>query len=225
MHHPNLVRLLGYAQQPRLILVQEFVRTSVERLLYTDGWQPDFKAVVKCGVDIASGMAHLHTAFELSTNHHRQPIIHRDLKSPNLLIATNPLAGETPHVKIADFGLSRDKEMEGSLNYHTVAMTGCGSSLWMAPEIFRGDTYNEKVDVYAFAMCLLELVARELPWSQIATAPEVPHRVMTHQRPYAQLRGNARASSSPNVFECRFVQHTAGAQLTQCGRAVRITQL
>eukprot|EP01043_Picozoa_sp_COSAG02_P034635 COSAG02_NODE_2434_length_8868_cov_96.980388_3_plen_351_part_00 len=185
--HPNLVRLLGYAQHPRLMLVQEFVQTSVERLLYTDGWQPDFEAVLKCGVDIARGMSYLHTAFELSSKHHRQPIIHRDLKSPNLLVATNPMAGETLHIKIADFGLSRDKGMSDSL-HNTVAMTGCGSSLWMAPEILRGNTYNEKVDVYAFAMCLLELVARELPWSRIATAAEVPHRVITHQRPYVQLR-------------------------------------
>ena len=89
--------------------------------------------------------------------------------------------------------------MTGSL-HQTVAMTGCGSSLWMAPEILRGQTYNEKVDVYSFAMCLLELVARELPWNQIATAPEVPHRVITHQRPYVQLRGNACASSDPSDF-------------------------
>lgn len=188
VHHPNLVRLLGYAQQPRLILVQEFVQTSVERLIYTDGWQPNFAEVLKCGSDIARGMAYLHTAFELSSNHHSQPIMHRDLKSPNLLVATNPLAEETPYIKIADFGLSRDKAMDGTMNY-TVAMTGVGSSLWMAPEILRGDTYNEKVDTYAFAMCMLELVAREMPWFQLATAAEVPHRVTRHQRPYSQLRG------------------------------------
>ena len=42
-------------------------------------------------------------------------------------------------------------------------MTGCGSGLWMAPEIYMAGPYNETVDVYSFAMCLIELLARELP--------------------------------------------------------------
>ena len=46
----------------------------------------------------------------------------------------------------------------------TVMMTGCGSVLWMAPEILLGETYNEKIDVFSYAMCLVELVGCTLPW-------------------------------------------------------------
>ena len=46
----------------------------------------------------------------------------------------------------------------------TEMMTGCGSILWMAPEILLGEKYNEKVDVFSYAMCLLELTNRNLPW-------------------------------------------------------------
>ena len=44
-----------------------------------------------------------------------------------------------------------------------MAMTGCGSVLWMAPEILTGETYNEKVDVFSYAMVLVELISYKLP--------------------------------------------------------------
>ena len=44
-----------------------------------------------------------------------------------------------------------------------MAMTGCGSVLWMAPEILTGETYNEKVDVFSFAMVIVELISCKLP--------------------------------------------------------------
>ena len=48
----------------------------------------------------------------MAGNDHDQPIIHRDLKTPNLLMACNPIEGEEVHIKITDFGLSRDKDMD-----------------------------------------------------------------------------------------------------------------
>jgi serine/threonine protein kinase len=103
-------------------------------------------------LDIASGMEYLHTAFE--RDGHDQPLIHRDLKSPNLLLATAPRAlqpGEQLLVKVTDFGLAKDKSFD-THNQHTAKMTGCGSILWMAPEMLLGQTFNEMVDVYSFAM-------------------------------------------------------------------------
>jgi serine/threonine protein kinase len=71
-------------------------------------------------------------------------------------------------IKVADFGLSKDKDLTDTK--HTVKMTGCGSSLWMAPEILLGEAYNEAVDVYSFAMCMLEVVDGHVPWHGIAGA-------------------------------------------------------
>ena len=71
----------------------------------------------------------------------------------------------------------------------TVMMTGCGSVLWMAPEILLGETYNEKIDVFSYAMCLVELVDCRLPWSGTATGAEVPHKVTRGTRPLRQLAG------------------------------------
>ena len=90
------------------------------------------------------------------------------MKTPNLLLAALPREDEEVVVKIAAFGLSRDKGLDSVHYQQTVMMTGCGSVLWMvsataqasspssdsnhaaqAPEILLGERYNEKVDVYS----------------------------------------------------------------------------
>ncbi len=193
LNHPNLARLLGYAEQPKLMMVQELLQSSVDRALYVDMWQPTLDQVLKSALDVARGMNYLHTAFQQQGGNHTQPIIHRDLKTPNLLLATNPLAGEQVLMKITDFGLSRDKGMGSTFN-QTVAMTGCGSVLWMAPEILLGRRYNEKIDVYSYAMCLVELVDKQLPWTGVALTAAVPNCVTKKQRPYEQLRELSRGA-------------------------------
>ena len=66
-------------------------------------------------------------------------------------------------------------------------MTGCGTVMWMAPEIMLGQSYNEKVDVYSFSMCLVELIDRNLPWHWCPGGAEVPFKVSRGERPDRQL--------------------------------------
>ena len=69
---------------------------------------------------------------------HRRRIIHRDLKSLNLLL------GDQWNIKITDFGLSRIKSADSQS-----LMTGqVGTCHWMAPELIRGQMYTEKVPCY-----------------------------------------------------------------------------
>ena len=97
---------------------------------------------VACGA--ARGMAYLHSG--------NPPVLHRDLKSANLLL------DESYTAKVCDFGLSRLKEQERS-------MTGnCGTVQWMAPEVLANMSYNEKADVYSFGIILWELLSRECPF-------------------------------------------------------------
>ena len=113
-------------------------------------------------------MCYLHTAFD-------QPLIHRDLKSPNVLFTASPSDRDCV-AKITDFGLARDKADDDN-------MTGCGSVLWMAPEILLGEPYTEKVDVFSYAMVLVEMIDQKLPWTGVASGAEVPHRVTRNRRP------------------------------------------
>jgi len=90
-------------------------------------------------------------------------IIHRDLKSLNLLLS-QPVASSTdiPLVKVSDFGLARMKEQTNAdWGKMTIA---AGTCHWMAPEVFTGHHYDEKVDVYSYSMILFEIICREIPF-------------------------------------------------------------
>ena len=116
-------------------------------------WRPTSEQQLKVALDVAKGMEYLHTRFQHDDSAQEMPIIHRDLKTPNLLLMAPPVEGEEIVVKIADFGLSRDKGLDSVHYQRTVMMTGCGSVLWMAPEILLGETYNEKIDVFSCVPC------------------------------------------------------------------------
>eukprot|EP01045_Picozoa_sp_COSAG04_P033383 COSAG04_NODE_6892_length_1233_cov_3.172673_2_plen_259_part_00 len=112
--HVNLVRLLGYSDKPQLIMVQELLAASVDKELYVEGWKPTLQQQKEVARGVARGMEYLHTCFKHEESQQDQPIVHRDLKAPNLLLKTRPVEGEEVVVKIADFGLSRDKGLDSA---------------------------------------------------------------------------------------------------------------
>jgi len=85
--------------------------------------------------------------------HNSKPVIlHRDLKSHNLLV------DEHYKVKISDFGLSKVMDPQ------TRTMTSCGTAAWAAPEILKNSRYTEKADVYSYGICLWEFFTRCDPY-------------------------------------------------------------
>ena len=82
--------------------------------------------------------------------HTREPsILHRDLKSHNLLL------DDTWRVKVADFGLSCTLRSD---------QVSCGTPAWSAPEVLRGGVCTKKSDVYSFAIVVWELLSRSVPY-------------------------------------------------------------
>ncbi|KAK1291604.1 Serine/threonine-protein kinase CTR1 [Acorus calamus] len=90
------------------------------------------------------------------------PIVHWDLKSPNLLVDKNW------SVKVCDFGLSRFKA-----NTFISSKSVAGTPEWMAPEFLRGEPSNEKSDVFSFGVILWELVTMQQPWNGLSPAQVV----------------------------------------------------
>ncbi len=115
--------------------------------------------------DVAQGLTYLHSA-------RPNPILHRDLKSLNILVDENWRG------KVADFGMTRFQE-DGA------TMTQCGSPLWMAPEMIRNLAYDEKSDVYSFGICLWEVYTRAIPYRNLGLSPSnlVVKVVKDHLRP------------------------------------------
>lgn len=99
------------------------------------------------------------------------PVIHRDLKCDNIFIDSS-----TSQLRIGDFGLSAIKDQS-----YLSSMEG--TPQFMAPEIFE-EKYTEKVDIYAFGMCVLEMATQGYPYEECSNnCYQIYKNVMSGQKP------------------------------------------
>lgn len=150
IRHPNLVLFMGVAlDNQNLCIVTEYCfGGSLFQLLHQDLHIPiSWKQKLTMALDVAKGMTFLHNAYEA-------PILHRDLKSLNLLLA-QPIKGESDFVsvKITDFGLSRENTKSNEM-----MTANTGTYHWMAPEVLNAEPYTHKADVYSYGIVLYEII-------------------------------------------------------------------
>uniref|UniRef100_A0A0D3G5S5 non-specific serine/threonine protein kinase n=1 Tax=Oryza barthii TaxID=65489 RepID=A0A0D3G5S5_9ORYZ len=150
VHHKNLVGLVGFCfEKGERMLVYEFIPngTLSEALYGIKGVQLDWSRRLKIALDSARGLAYLH-------DHANPPIIHRDVKSTNILL------DERMTAKVADFGLSllvSDSE-EGQFCTNVKGTLG-----YLDPEYYMTQQLTAKSDVYSFGVVLLELIVAQPP--------------------------------------------------------------
>ncbi|KAF2071594.1 hypothetical protein CYY_007084 [Polysphondylium violaceum] len=181
LEHPNIVQLRGLCLDPLCIVTEYLPHGNLYSFLHGDssnemGWI--FR--LKVALDISSGMAFLHSS--------TPPIIHRDLKSPNILLASLDESSATI-AKVVDFGLSGLQ--------HTITNRGVENPLWLAPEILsKTKEYSTQSDVYAFGVILWELLTRKDYFGQYTFMTLIEEKVIAGERPdipsdchllYAQL--------------------------------------
>ncbi|CAL9765200.1 unnamed protein product [Musa acuminata subsp. burmannicoides] len=152
IHHRNLVTFLGYSQQDgRNILVYEFMQngTLKEHLRGPLAHERNLGWINRLEIaeDAAKGIEYLHTGCFPT-------IIHRDLKSSNILLDKHMRA------KVADFGLSKPA-VDGS---HISSIVR-GTVGYLDPEYYTSQQLTEKSDVYSFGVILLELISGQEPIS------------------------------------------------------------
>ncbi|KAL8547634.1 hypothetical protein ACS0TY_007093 [Phlomoides rotata] len=123
----------------------------------------DLRALKKWSRQILQGLSYLHR--------HDPPVIHRDLKCDNIFVNGNQ--GE---VKIGDLGLA------AFLQRARAARSVIGTPEFMAPELYE-EEYNELVDIYAFGMCMLELVTLEYPYAECTNAAQIYRKVSSGIKP------------------------------------------
>ncbi|EQC27760.1 TKL protein kinase [Saprolegnia diclina VS20] len=98
-------------------------------------------------LSVIHGLVYLHTF--------KVPIIHRDLKSRNILLDS------VKGTKLTDFGTSRAAEADDTMT------TGIGTYQWMAPEIVAGTSYTAAADIYSFGIVLSELCTHKVPYADL----------------------------------------------------------
>ncbi|GMH11381.1 hypothetical protein Nepgr_013222 [Nepenthes gracilis] len=152
INHKNIISLMGFCfEDNNLALVYDLLsRGSLEENLHGNkkdaidfGWEMRYKVAM----GVAEALNHLH-------NGSPQPVIHRDVKSSNILLS------DEFEPQLADFGLA---SWASSAASYTVCTDVAGTFGYLAPEYFMHGKVTEKIDVYAFGVVLLELLSSRKP--------------------------------------------------------------
>ncbi|KAH9785160.1 MDIS1-interacting receptor like kinase 1 [Citrus sinensis] len=190
LRHRNIVRLLGFLQNDtNMMIVYEYMNNgSLGEALH--GKQAgrllvDWVSRYNIALGVAQGLAYLH-------HDCYPPIIHRDIKSNNILLDSNL------EPRIADFGLARMMIRKNE----TVSMVA-GSYGYIAPEYGYTLKVDEKIDIYSFGVVLLELLTGRRPLD-----PEFGESVDIVEWIRMKIRDNRNLEEAldPNVGNCKHVQ-------------------
>ncbi|KAH0898048.1 hypothetical protein HID58_047616 [Brassica napus] len=154
LHHKNIISLLGFCVEDKnLLLIYNYLsRGSLEENLH--GSKKDMLAFqwrerYKVAMGVAEALDYLH-------NSASQPVIHRDVKSSNILLS------DDFEPQLSDFGLARWASISTT---HMICSDVAGTFGYLAPEYFMYGKVNDKIDVYAFGVVLLELLSGRKPIS------------------------------------------------------------
>ncbi|KAL7117747.1 hypothetical protein ACP275_03G092800 [Erythranthe tilingii] len=144
VRHENIVSFIGACTKlPHLCIITEYMpRGSLYEYLHKNHRELKLPQLLKYAIDVCKGMEYLH----------EKNVIHRDLKTANLLMDTSNV------VKVADFGVARFQNNGGVMTAET------GTYRWMAPEVINHQPYDQKADVFSFAIVLWELVTAKIPY-------------------------------------------------------------
>eukprot|EP01114_Cavostelium_apophysatum_P015009 TRINITY_DN4008_c0_g1_i4.p1 TRINITY_DN4008_c0_g1~~TRINITY_DN4008_c0_g1_i4.p1 ORF type:complete len:1425 (+),score=391.51 TRINITY_DN4008_c0_g1_i4:717-4991(+) len=155
LHHENLIALRGFCLKPFCILMELAPKGTLYEFIHDESIAIDWNVRLKIARDIAAGLNYMHEC--------QMPMIHRDVKSPNILMVSTDV-NSPAMAKVADFGLTTP------LFIPEFRTRFVDQPMWLAPEIMSGSLYAEKADVYAFGIILWELVARSRPFDEFPFA-------------------------------------------------------
>ncbi|XP_043720716.1 serine/threonine-protein kinase STY46-like [Telopea speciosissima] len=192
VQHRNIVRFIGACTKlPYLCIVTEYMPGgSLYDFLHKHHNVLELPLLLRFGIDVSKGMEYLH----------QNNIIHRDLKTANLLMDMNKV------VKVADFGVARFQNQEGVMTAET------GTYRWMAPEVINHQPYDQKADVFSFAIVLWELRTGKVPYDTITPLqaalgvrqglrPELPDNTHPRLLELMQRCWDAAPSNRPSFSE------------------------
>ncbi|GKE63174.1 kinase-like domain, phloem protein 2-like protein [Tanacetum coccineum] len=161
--HENIISILGFCYEGNgvMILVYEHAsKGSLENYLGSTDKMTNFNWLQRLNIclDIAHGLNYIHN----NKDHGKQKMIHRDIKSDNILLGDNWKA------KIADFGLSKFHPADQAASTIYTNMIA-GTYVYLDPEYQEDGKLNKKSDIYSFGVVLLEILSGRLAYDSVYT--------------------------------------------------------
>ncbi|GLJ41736.1 hypothetical protein SUGI_0863750 [Cryptomeria japonica] len=184
VEHLNLVRLLGYLEheQERILVVEHVPNGTLrEHLDCLHGIVLDLATRLDIAIDVAHAVTYLHMYTD-------QPIIHRDIKSSNILLTENFRA------KVADFGFSRLAPTDIGATHVSTQVKGTAG--YLDPEYLKTYQLTPKSDVYSFGVLLVEIITGRRPIEQ---KRELRERITTRWALKKFLDGDAILTLDPKI--------------------------
>ncbi|EYU31606.1 hypothetical protein ABFS82_13G042000 [Erythranthe guttata] len=170
MRHPNVVQFLGaVTQSTPMMIVTEFLPKGDFGAYLKKRGSLKLVTAIKFALDIARGLNYLH-------EHKPEAIIHRDLEPSNIL------RDDSGHLKVADFGLSKLIIVAKTIKEDKPLSSQQTSWRYVAPEVFRNEEYDTKVDVFSFALILQEMIEGCPPFAKRKEI-EVAKAYVDNERP------------------------------------------
>eukprot|EP00727_Mastigamoeba_balamuthi_P010557 m51a1_g6123 putative serine threonine kinase (2328) ;mRNA; r:161514-172572 len=176
IRHPNVVLFLGACTEPHnMFVVTEWMDNGSLQQLLASSRQIDSQRGIAILTSTCSAMTYLHQC----------NIVHRDLKSSNILLS------KSMDVKVSDFGM-------GAVKTANKISTLCGSIAWMAPEVLSSAAYTEASDVYSFGVVMNEILTGEVPFKDLnkvavsrdvlqGKRPDIPKKLGAYTSQYVDL--------------------------------------
>ncbi|KAF0723506.1 hypothetical protein Ae201684P_012611 [Aphanomyces euteiches] len=198
---PFIVEFVGVAwtRPVDMMLLTEFMeRGDLRSVLQQNAIERTFtwQHKVVCALHIAEALVYLHTM--------DPKIIHRDLKSRNVLL------NSAFEAKVTDFGIARETD-----DIQTMT-AGIGTYRWMAPEVLQDGHYTDTADIFSFGVILAELDVEVLPYSDLRNDRGNPYTDAAIMG--LVIAGQLKPSFSP---ECPRWFHDLGLQCLQIDPSAR----
>ena len=168
VRHENVVQVYEVGEQPLPYIAMEFIpgETLQQRLDRTGPL--DVAEVVRIGRQIAEGLAAAHAT----------DLIHRDIKPGNIL-----LEGGQHRVKITDFGLARAAD-DASMSQSGII---AGTPMFMAPEQAKGETLDQRADLFSLGSVLYAMAAGRPPFRANGTLAVLKRVAEDTPRPIREI--------------------------------------